>query len=140
VAEQTKAKAGTSGAGTRRGTTSSDVQPTTPTTAPTTANATQKQDPTPPSTPTLPEPSPRNGVAVAVVTVDRAFRDGHRSQSTAYVQHALRARNIDPGRVDGVTDHATRVAFARFQQSIQEPPTGLPTERALDYLGFDVVG
>lgn len=90
-------------------------------------------------TPVAPEPSPRNGVLINAETVRTAFGTGDASQSVGYVQHVLRARGFDPGNVTGVADHATRVAYARFQESIGEAPTGLPTAASLDVLGFDVL-
>lgn len=97
-------------------------------------------EPPAPVTPPLPAPSPRNGVAVNVGTVRAAFATGEASLSVGYVQHVLRSRGFEPGNVAGVADHDTRVAFARFQESIRQPPTGLPTEVTLDHLGFDVIG
>lgn len=92
-----------------------------------------------PPRPTRPAPSPRTGVLVNVDTVRNAFASGDASQSVGYVQHVLRTRGFDPGNVTGVADHATRVAFARFQDTIGEAPTGLPTAFSIDYLGFDVL-
>lgn len=89
---------------------------------------------------TLPPPSPRTDVAVNLATTVTAFATGSGSQTVGYVQHVLRSRGFDPGSVNGVADHATRTALARFQESIGEAPTGLPTEHSLDYLGFDVIG
>lgn len=93
-----------------------------------------------PPRPSLPAPSPRTDVLVNVDTVRDAFATGDASQSVGYVQHVLRARGFDPGSVTGIADHATRVAYARYQQSLNEAPTGLPTAFSLDYLGFDVLG
>jgi peptidoglycan hydrolase-like protein with peptidoglycan-binding domain len=94
----------------------------------------------PPAAPSLPAASPRNGVAVNADVVREAFTTGDASLSVGYVQHVLRSRGFEPGNVAGVADHATRVAFARFQESVRHEPTGLPTAEALDYLGFDVIG
>lgn len=105
----------------------------------TTATSRQQPNDEPPA-PTRPEPSPRNGVLVNVDTVRDAFATGDASQSVGYVQHVLRARGFDPDSTTGVADHATRVAYARYQQSLNEAPTGLPTAFSLDYLGFDVLG
>lgn len=92
-----------------------------------------------PPRPTLPAPSPRTGVLVNVDTVRTAFATGDASQSVGYVQHVLTARGFEPGNHAGIADHDTRVAFARFQGSIGEAPTGLPTAFSVDYLGFDVL-
>lgn len=110
--------------------------------ATTPATATAVEPSTTPTAPDrrLPPPSPRTDVAVSVATAVEAFRTGSASQTVGYVQHVLRARGFDPGSATGVADHATRVAFARFQESIGEEPTGLPTGRSLDHLGFDVIG
>lgn len=96
--------------------------------------------PAPAPTPPVPEPSPRTGVAVNVASAQTAFASGDASQTVGYVQHVLRSRGFDPGNFTGTPDHATRVAFAKFQQSIGLEPTGVPDERTLDYLGFDVIG
>lgn len=90
--------------------------------------------------PAKPLPSPRTGVDVNVETVRRAFATGDASLSVGYVQHVLRSRGFEPGNVTGTADPATRAAFSRFQESIDESPTGLPTANSLDYLGFDVIG
>lgn len=112
-----------------------------PVTGATTGDATTGQTPRDvPSRPTLPDRSPRTGVGVSVPTVRAAFASGDASQSVGYIQHVLRARGFEPGNVSGIADHATRVALAKFQQSIGEPATGLPTDRDVDYLGFDIVG
>lgn len=137
----------TSTAATRRGadrptTSRAPATPVTVTPASPTAPTTPVPAPAAPVAPErrLPEPSPRTDVAVNVGTVERAFLTGQASQSVGYVQHVLRARGFDPGNITGIVDHATRAAYADFQRSIDELPTGLPTERSLDYLGFDVVG
>jgi peptidoglycan hydrolase-like protein with peptidoglycan-binding domain len=93
-----------------------------------------------PPRPSRPSPSPRTGVAVSAAVVETAFTTGDASQSVGYVQHILRARGFEPGNVQGIADHATRVAVARFQESIGERPTGLPSAVDLDFLGFDVIG
>lgn len=91
-------------------------------------------------TPSIPPPSPRTDVAMNVETVQTAFASGAASQSVGYVQHVLRSRGFDPGSPTGIADRATREAYARFQDSINEAPTGMPTAGSLDYLGFDVIG
>lgn len=96
--------------------------------------------PTPPTPPTLPEPSPRLGVRVNATTLENAFLDATPSRSVALVQEVLRARGFDPGDVTGTVNYATRAAYAAYQRTINERPTGLPTVRSLDHLGLDVVG
>lgn len=91
-----------------------------------------------PSTSPRPTPAPRTGVLVNVETVQTAFATGEASQTVGYVQHVLRAQGFEPGNLAGIADHATRVALARLQERLGEPPTGLPTETTLDHLGFDV--
>lgn len=93
----------------------------------------------PAAPPQRPEPSPRTGVLVNVDAVRAAFTTGSASQAVGYVQHVLRARGLEPDEPTGVADHRTRTALAKFQESIGEVPTGLPTDETLDYLGFDVV-
>jgi len=113
------------------------------TTAPTTdrpATTDQRTDQPAAPTSTRPEPSRRVAVDVSAATVATAFATGDASQSVGFVQHMLRSRGFEPGNVNGIADHDTRVAYARYQESIGEPPTGLPTAFSLDYLGFDVIG
>lgn len=92
------------------------------------------------ATPSRPSPSPRTGVGVSVSVVETAFVTGDASQTVGYLQHMLRSRGFTPGNVQGIADHATRVALARFQESIGERPTGMPSATDLDFLGFDVIG
>jgi peptidoglycan hydrolase-like protein with peptidoglycan-binding domain len=113
-----------------------DTVPVTAATRPT--DATDRTDAPQRSAPTLPEPSPRNGVLVSIDSIRVAFVNGHASQAVGYVQHVLTARGFDPGTPTGIADQQTRTALARFQSSINEPPTGLPTDRTLDFLGFDL--
>lgn len=91
-----------------------------------------------PSTSPRPVPAPRTGVLVNVETVQTAFATGDASQTVGYVQHVLRTQGLEPGNLAGIADHQTRVAIARLQERLGEPPTGLPTEVTLDHLGFDV--
>lgn len=112
-------------------------QPTSATARPTSSTPDDAVQPV--AAPVAPEPSPRTGVLVNATTVVVAFATGDASQSVGYVQHVLRSRGFEPGNVAGVADHATRVAYARFQDSIGEPPTGLPTASSLEFLGFDAV-
>lgn len=127
----------TSGRTTRRTTERDQAVDTTATAATGTASATTDATV---DAPQRPEPSPRTGVAVNVDVLRTAFATGDASQSVGYVQHVLRSRGFEPGNVSGVADHATRVALARFQESVGQPPTGLPTDHDVDYLGFDVIG
>ena len=96
---------------------------------------------TPPTLPVPPPPaSPRLDVQVNTSIVANAFRSGVRSRSVRLVQHVLTTRGFTPGNTDGFVDHGTRAAYAKFQQSIDERPTGVPTADSLDVLGFDVTG
>jgi hypothetical protein len=88
--------------------------------------------------PPLPDRSPRTDVAVNVGVVETAFQTGAASQSVGYVQHMLRARGFPTDNTSGIVDRSTIQSYARFQLSIKEEPTGLPTAYSLDYLGFDV--
>lgn len=139
--------------GKRRATTGKTTGKTTPpdatTTVPTATTASQPAaavattaPAAPKSTPPkpLPEPSPRSGVAVNVTSVATAFHGGGRARSVRAIQQALSARGFAPGNVDGLVDYGTRAAYAKFQQSVDERPTGVPTDYSLDVLGFDVVG
>lgn len=115
-----------------------------PTTAPAVAPSTRAADVVapvvPPATSPRPVASPRLGVRVNATTVENAFLDGTPSRSVALVQHALRGRGFDVGAVTGTVDFATRAAYAAYQRTIDERPTGLPTVASLEYLGLDVVG
>lgn len=118
-----------------RGRTTVDTTAESSSGAPTADRSTTRLDARP-----TPEPSPRTGVGVSVPVVRTAFASGDASQSVGYIQHVLRSRGFDPGNVAGIADHQTRTALARFQQSIGEEPTGLPTDRDVDFLGFDIYG
>jgi hypothetical protein len=114
---------------------------TAPTTGPVTATGQPTDQPTvQPDAPTRPTPSRRVAVDVNAATVRTAFGTGDASQSVGFVQHMLRSRGFEPGNINGIADHETRVAYARYQESIGEAPTGLPTAYSLDYLGFDIIG
>jgi hypothetical protein len=113
-------------------------RPTAPTTAPT--SRTDQPASQPVDQPTLPARSRRVAVDVSVATIRTAFATGDASQSVGFVQHMLRSRGFEPGNIAGIADHDTRVAYARYQESIGEAPSGLPTAFSLDYLGFDVIG
>lgn len=107
--------------------------------APTTTTP-QRDAGTAPAAPARPQPSARLGVRVNVATLENAFLAATPSRSVAYVQYALRERGFDPGSTSGVVDYATRAAYANYQRSLNERPTGIPTDGSLDHLGFDVVG
>jgi hypothetical protein len=102
--------------------------------------------PNPPSTPTpAPAPvprvieyGPRLNVTLNVATVANAFHNALASRSVRYVQYALHERGFEPGNDRGRVDFDTRKAYAEFQRSIDEKPTGVPTDHSLNVLGFDV--
>jgi Putative peptidoglycan binding domain len=87
-----------------------------------------------------PEASPRLDIRANSYVTARAFHTHGRSRTVGIVQYVLRQRGFDPGPVDGVASYQTRAAYAAFQRSIGEAPTGVPTADSLDVLGFDVVG
>lgn len=105
-----------------------------------TATTTPPAVPSEPPAPPLPAPSPRNDVRVNVESVYQAMLNASRARSIAHVQRALIDRGFEPGNVTGYADYTTRAAYARYQESVNERPTGLPTAWSLDHLGFDVVG
>jgi peptidoglycan hydrolase-like protein with peptidoglycan-binding domain len=88
----------------------------------------------------LPDASPRNGVRVNVSSIERAFHTAGRSRSVVAIQYALKDRGFDPGTPTGLVDSKTRAAYAEYQRSIDERPTGVPTSTSLEHLGFEVVG
>lgn len=96
----------------------------------------------PPSTPAAPPKpeAPRLNVDINATVVAVAFTSWDQTRSVQYVQYALKKRGFDPGTQDGRVDEATRTAYAKFQRSINERATGVPTANSLDNLGFDVIG
>lgn len=87
-----------------------------------------------------PTPSPRNGVRIGVPSTRRAFATGDRTTGVRAVQDALVARGYDVGPLDAVAGPRTRRAFARFLADVGLDVAVGPSRRALDLLGFDVVG
>jgi hypothetical protein len=97
--------------------------------------------PTAPATPTARstvEYGRRLNVTINVAVVANAFHRAAASRSVRYVQYALHERGFEPGNDRGLVDYDTRKAYAEFQRSIDERPTGVPTSHSLDVLGFDV--
>lgn len=143
MAEQAKTT-GTTRPSVKKNTTDKDASTTSvsPTSTSTTASPTSGAPsmPPPPPPPSLPAPSPYNGVRVNVASVEQAFVTASRARSIVHIQRALTDRGFTPGNVDGHVDHETRAAYARYQKSVNERPTGIPTAWSLDHLGFDVVG
>lgn len=84
------------------------------------------------------EYGPRLNVVLSVDTVARAFQEATDSQSVRYIQYVLHDRGFEPGNDQGQVDYDTRRAYADFQRSINERPTGVPTAYSLNVLGFDV--
>lgn len=106
-----------------------------------TATATASTTPTPVPTPAAErriEYSRRLNVTINVTTVANAFHNVTASRSVRYVQYALHDRGFEPGNDQGRVDYDTRKAYAEFQRSIDEQPTGVPTAHSLNVLGFDV--
>lgn len=80
----------------------------------------------------------RLDVTLNVAVVASAFHNATSSRSVRYVQYALHDRGFEPGNDVGKVDFDTRKAYADFQRSVDESPTGVPTAYSLDILGFDV--
>ena len=80
----------------------------------------------------------RLDVTLNVLTVANAFNNALSSRSVRYVQYALHDRGFEPGNDQGKVDFDTRKAYADYQRTIDESPTGVPTAYSLDILGFDV--
>lgn len=80
----------------------------------------------------------RLGVTLNVATVASAFNNALASRSVRYVQYALHDRGFEPGNDQGKVDFDTRKAYADYQRTIDESPTGVPTAYSLNILGFDV--
>jgi hypothetical protein len=81
---------------------------------------------------------PRLNVLLNVSIVAQAFYDVAASQSVRFIQYVLHERGFEPGNDQGQVDYDTRRAYADFQRSIHEQPTGVPTAHSLNVLGFDV--
>jgi hypothetical protein len=91
-----------------------------------------------PSNKPLVEHGKRLGVTLNVAVVANAFHNALASRSVRYVQYALHDRGFEPGNDQGRVDFDTRKAYAEYQRSIDESPTGVPTAYSLNILGFDV--
>jgi peptidoglycan hydrolase-like protein with peptidoglycan-binding domain len=70
--------------------------------------------------------------------VAAAFHNVTSSRSVRYIQYALHARGFEPGNDKGMVDYDTRKAYAEFQRTIDERPTGVPSAYSLNILGFNV--
>lgn len=90
-----------------------------------------------PATKTI-ERGKRLHVTLNVATVAGAFHNATASRSVRYVQYALHERGFEPGNDQGKVDFDTRKAYAEYQRTVDESPTGVPTAYSLDILGFDV--
>lgn len=89
---------------------------------------------------TRPAPSARSGIRLNGGLVRDAVALGNSSRAVKAIQYALADRGFDPGTRGGYYDQATLNAYKNYQKSIGEDATGEPTDRSLDYLGFDVIG
>jgi hypothetical protein len=101
------------------------------------ATATGKPDAVSSNKP-LVEHGKRLGVTLNVAVVANAFHNALASRSVRYVQYALHDRGFEPGNDQGRVDFDTRKAYAEYQKTIDESPTGVPTAYSLNILGFDV--
>lgn len=114
------------------------VKTTEASTATATTSATSTPAPTSASNDKKIEYGRRLNVTLNVATVASAFHNVTASRSVRYVQYALHDRGFEPGNDQGRVDYDTRKAYAEFQRSIDEQPTGVPTDYSLNILGFDV--
>jgi hypothetical protein len=140
-AKTTKTSVKTSQTGASTGASTTAPTKVETTAAPNTAQAATSPPPSaPPATPPKPavEYGRRLNVRLNVDTVATAFLNATSSRSVRYVQYALHERGFEPGNDRGRVDYDTRKAYSQFQRSIDEKPTGVPTDYSLDVLGFDV--
>jgi len=142
MADEAKTKTGATTDDGKRRVASPRVDTSEKVTAPaaTTTREPETKAPSAPAPKPPPEASPRNYVAVNVASITAAFHGGAKSRSVRAIQTALTARGFQPGNSEGLADYGTRAAYAKFQESVSERATGIPTADSLDILGFDVVG
>lgn len=76
---------------------------------------------------------------VSVQTLDNGFIHAQRATGTDEVQARLAERGLLRGTAHGLADEDTVQAYARFQDSIGLPGTGIPERTSLEALGFDVL-
>lgn len=114
-----------------------DANAVKPTAASTAASTPTTATPTVAAKPTV-QRGKRLDVTLNVAVVASAFHNATSSRSVRYVQYALHDRGFEPGNDVGKVDFDTRKAYADFQRSVDESPTGVPTAYSLDILGFDV--
>lgn len=76
---------------------------------------------------------------VSVQTLDNGFIHAQRATGTDEVQARLAERGFLRGTAHGLADEDTVQAYARFQDSIGLPGTGIPERTSLEALGFDVL-
>lgn len=76
---------------------------------------------------------------VSVQTLENGFIHYQRHAGTDEVQARLAARGFYRGTASGHASEDTVQAYARFQDSIGLPGTGIPERTSLEALGFDVM-
>jgi hypothetical protein len=76
---------------------------------------------------------------VSIQTLENGFIHAQRATGTDEVQARLAERGFLRGVAHGVADEDTVQAYARYQDSIGLPGTGIPERTSLEALGFDVI-
>lgn len=76
---------------------------------------------------------------VSIQTLENGFIHYQRNAGTDEVQARLTARGFYHGTASGYANEDTVMAYARFQDSIGLPGTGIPERVSLEALGFDVI-
>lgn len=76
---------------------------------------------------------------VSVQTLENGFIHYQRHAGTDEVQARLAERGLYRGMANGEANETTVMAYARFQDSIGLPGTGIPERTSLEALGFDVL-
>lgn len=76
---------------------------------------------------------------VSVQTLENGFIHYQRHAGTDEIQARLAERGLYRGMANGEANETTVMAYARFQDSIGLPGTGIPERTSLEALGFDVM-
>lgn len=76
---------------------------------------------------------------VSVQTLDNGFIHNQRAVGTQEIQARLAGLGLYNGYAHGLADEVTVQAYARFQDSIGLPGTGIPDRASLEALDFDVI-
>lgn len=76
---------------------------------------------------------------VSVQTLDNGFIHNQRAVGTQEIQARLAGLGLYSGYAHGLADETTVQAYARFQDNVGLPGTGIPDRVSLEALDFDVI-